>query len=105
MLGRGKTRGLSRSLRGGHCSLWQRKTSGARRHEGGGSPALQSLKRSRSMASLTGEGSPALARQSRRKGFETNYAALKAAAYFVGLRKDALGPFRGRHTDAQGPEN
>ena len=63
----------------------------------GGSPALLSQKRSLSMASLTGEGSPALSKKARRKGFESNFAVLKSAEFFVNLRSDALRPFRGRH--------
>lgn len=44
-----------------------------------------------------GEGSPALAKKSRRKGYATNYATLKAAEWFVNLRRDALRRFRGKH--------
>ena len=54
-------------------------------------------KRSRGMDLLAGGGSPALARTNRRKGVETNYAVLKAAEFFVALRRDALRPFRGGH--------
>jgi hypothetical protein len=46
------------------------------------------------MSSLPEGGSPALSKKGRRKGYESAYATLKAAEFFVDMRRDALGSFR-----------